>query len=73
MNTVDRATAALAVLAVSIASLAMRNRSSGDERQQTIRVGVDLVNFGVVVTDKQGAPVTGLTATDFEVIEEQKQ
>ena len=25
----------------------------------TFRAGVDLVNFGVVVTDKQGAPITG--------------
>jgi Ca-activated chloride channel family protein len=30
---------------------------------------VDLVHFGVVVTDKQGQPITGLTAADFEVKE----
>ena len=39
---------------------------------QTIRVGVDLVNFGVVVTDKRGAPITGLTRADFEVLERGK-
>jgi Ca-activated chloride channel family protein len=39
-------------------------------QQPTFRSQVDLVNFGVVVTDKQGAPVTGLTADDFEVKEE---
>lgn len=38
----------------------------------TFRSQVDLVNFGVVVTDKHGTPVTGLTADDFEVREEGK-
>lgn len=37
--------------------------------QKTFRAGVDLVNFGVFVTDKQGAPITGLTAADFEIVE----
>jgi VWFA-related protein len=37
--------------------------------QQTFRTEVDLVNFGVVVTDKQGVPISGLTAADFEVKE----
>jgi Ca-activated chloride channel family protein len=40
--------------------------------QQTFRTQVDLVHFGVVVTDKQGQPITGLTAADFEVKEEGK-
>ena len=39
---------------------------------QTIRVGVDLVNFGVVVIDRRGAPITGLTKADFEVLERGK-
>jgi Ca-activated chloride channel family protein len=39
---------------------------------QTIRVGVDLVNFGVVVTDRRGVPITGLTQADFEIIERGK-
>ena len=38
--------------------------------QQTFRVGIDVVHFPVVVTDKQGAPITGLTAEDFEILEE---
>ena len=37
--------------------------------QQTFRAQVDLVNFGVVVTDKQGAPIAGLTQDDFEIKE----
>ena len=40
--------------------------------QQTFRAGVDLVHFGVVVTDKAGAPITGLTVDDFEVRERGK-
>jgi Ca-activated chloride channel family protein len=40
--------------------------------QQPFRVGIELVHFGVVVTDRQGAPVTGLTVDDFEVLERGK-
>ena len=40
--------------------------------QQTFRAGIDLVHFAVVVTDKGGAPITGLTAKDFEIVEEGK-
>jgi Ca-activated chloride channel family protein len=40
--------------------------------QQTFKTEVDLVHFSLVVTDKQGTPIDGLTAADFEVIEEGK-
>src|SRR5919109_1385630 len=30
--------------------------------QQRIKTGVDVVNFSVILTDKQGAPITGLRA-----------
>lgn len=40
--------------------------------QQTFRAEVDLVHFGVVVTDKQGVPIAGLTADDFDIREEGK-
>lgn len=39
---------------------------------QTFRVGVDLVHFAVVVTDRQGQPITGLTQEDFEIFERGK-
>lgn len=42
------------------------------EAQRAIRVGVDLVHFGVSVVDRQGAPITGLTVDDFEVLERGK-
>lgn len=35
----------------------------------TFKATVDLVNFGVMVVDKQGKPVTGLSAADFEIVE----
>jgi Ca-activated chloride channel family protein len=41
-------------------------------QQPTFKVGVDLVHFGVTVTDKQGAPIRDLKAEDFEVTEKGK-
>jgi VWFA-related protein len=38
--------------------------------QQVFRSAVDLVHFGVVVTDKQGTPILGLKAENFEIVEE---
>ena len=40
--------------------------------QQAIRGGVELVHFGVSVIDRQGAPITGLTIDDFEILERGK-
>jgi VWFA-related protein len=37
----------------------------------TFPSGIDFVNVDVVVTDKQGQPITGLTAADFTVTEDQ--
>ncbi len=42
------------------------------QQRQPFRAGVDLVNFGVAVVDKQGKPVTGLTADDFQIVENGK-
>ena len=58
-----RWTAAAVMTAAAVASVAA---------QKTYRVGVDLVHFSVAVTDRQGQPIPGLTAEDFEIIEEGK-
>ena len=42
------------------------------QQQPVFRAGVDLVHFSVVVTDKDGTPLSGLTADDFEILEEGK-
>lgn len=39
-------------------------------QEPTFRTGVDLVHFGVTVSDKRGNFVTDLTAADFEIHEE---
>jgi Ca-activated chloride channel homolog len=39
----------------------------------TFKAGVDLVNFGVMVVDKQGKPITGLKPEDFEIVENGKK
>jgi Ca-activated chloride channel homolog len=41
-------------------------------QKPTFRAAIDLVNFGVTVVDKQGKPITGLKADDFQVIENGK-
>ena len=55
--------------AVAVAFAAV---TTGFAPQQTFRAGVDLVHFSVIVSDKLGAPVTGLTAADFELLEDGK-
>ncbi len=57
------------VAALMLTTLAAATVAGG---QQPFRTGVDLVHFGVVVTDKQGKPITGLTAADFELTERGK-
>jgi VWFA-related protein len=39
-------------------------------QQPTFRARVDLVNFGVFVSDKGGIPLTGLKPEDFEILED---
>lgn len=41
--------------------------------QPLFRGGVDLVRFGVTVVDREGEPISGLTADDFRVEEEGRE
>ena len=45
---------------------------TAESQQPTFRSGVDSVSVDVVVTDKQGRPVTDLKAEDFEIREDGK-
>jgi VWFA-related protein len=62
------------VLLSGIAAVAAFHRAeaAGEGGQQRFKVGVDLVHFSVIVTDKQGSPITGLKPEDFELVEEGK-
>jgi VWFA-related protein len=56
------------VICLGIAALAAATAAA----QQRFKTSVDLVQFSVILTDKQGAPITGLKPEDFEVVEEGK-
>ncbi len=68
--------ALVVVLAASTAAVRVEGPvlSEVEGQQPTFRAGVELVNFGVTVTDKRGNFLTDLDAHDFELIEDgQKQ
>ena len=60
------------VLFSGIAAVAAFHRPEAFGGQQRFKAGVDLVHFSVIVTDKQGSPITGLKPEDFELVEEGK-
>jgi Ca-activated chloride channel family protein len=63
---------AILVLSLVVAAPLM-TRASGGAGQPTFRTGVDLINFGVTVTDRRGNFITDLNVGDFEIIEDGKK
>ncbi len=61
---------AIGLILFTLSVTPARTQQSGS----TFRTGIDIVNFGVAVIDKQGTAVDGLTIKDFELFENgQKQ
>ncbi len=46
--------------------------AQGEAQTPTFRAGIDFVRVDVIVTDKQGNPITDLTEADFELLEDDK-
>jgi Ca-activated chloride channel family protein len=65
-----RAGIVAAVLAVGAASLVPAGLAG---QQATFRAGIDVVNFGVTVTDRRGTFITDLNIEDFEILEDGKK
>jgi VWFA-related protein len=60
--------AALGVLLIAI--FAVPSRSGGQEQPPTFKREVEVVTVDVVVVNKAGTPITGLTRADFTVLDE---
>ncbi len=60
-------------LAILVVGLAAGPLSAQADEEYAETIDVNVVNVEVVVTDKQGRPVTGLTRDDFEVFEDGKR
>ncbi len=78
-STLRIALACVILLIASLPLIAQEEPGEADEDQTKEQrlffdsVDVDLVNVEVVVTDKKGRPVTGLTREDFEIFENGRQ
>lgn len=69
------ASAVLGVVATLVAGVvpsAQQTPPPPQRPQTTFRTAIDAVTVDVIVTDKQGNPVTDLTAADFEIKENNK-
>ena len=65
-----RAAILLICMLLSGSSLSANISATGQQPEQKLSIGIVEVTVDVVVRDKQGRPVKGLTASDFEVYEE---
>jgi len=57
------------VVAIASAAVGLVSMAAQEPPPPVLRASVDQVVVDVVVTDRDGAPVTGLTAADFELLE----
>lgn len=64
--------AAVAILVSSLAAQAQRQQPPAEQPKLIENIDVRVVNIDVVVTDKKGVPVQGLTKDDFELLENGK-
>ena len=60
------------VFAAVVAASSVVLSQSQSQRRPTFRAGIDLVQIDVVVVDELGAPVRGLTAADFTLLDRGK-
>jgi VWFA-related protein len=62
----------IAGLSISLSGFSAREKTKSPETRddQTIKVNVEMVSLPVVVSNKEGRRVTGLTKDDFEVFED---
>jgi len=69
MNSFRLLPAALLFAAVLCVCSFVEAQGNPQQQEQTIRVGVDRVNVGVIVTDQSGHFVEGLRREDFQVLD----
>ena len=65
-----RVSAVLAVLVIASAPAWTQDAPAPSDPQPIFRTGVNVVRVDVIVTDRQGNPVTDLSAADFEIVED---
>src|SRR5512132_1579064 len=70
--TISRYLAAALLVVVAGGATSIFSSAQGNQRRQVFRSGLSLVSVDVIVRDKSGAVVRGLTAADFEVREDGK-
>lgn len=68
----QRLTVAILVAALGATVAAQQQPPPADQPPVTFRVEVNYVEVDAFVTDAQGTPVTDLTASDFEILEDGK-
>jgi len=67
----NRAFVLLVILTLVVpAAFSQQPVTATQDRQETVRIGTTAVDIDVVVTDKTGRRITGLTSGDFQVLDD---